>query len=142
MRANHSIGRTVSGGLCPPVTAAYIKRKAPHKVSFTVSEAMHYSRLCALLIDCNASDVDQAAGFWAQALGRAIDAEHPGTRGNYRMLETPLDEPVVQIQPVVGEITGRVGTSSLTFVLYVEKVGDGPSWRFEGLERGWRGSTG
>ena len=61
---------------------------------------MHYSRLCALLIDCNASDIDQAAGFWAKALGRAIDSEHPGTRGNYRMLETPLDEPIVQIQGV------------------------------------------
>ena len=61
---------------------------------------MHYSRLCALLIDCNAPDIDQAAGFWAKALGRAIDSEHPGTRGNYRMLETPLDEPIVQIQGV------------------------------------------
>ena len=64
---------------------------------------MHYSRLCALLIDCNASDVDQAAGFWAKALGRAIDSEHPGTRGNYRMLETPTDEPIVQIQRVEHE---------------------------------------
>src|SRR3954466_1792989 len=61
---------------------------------------MHHSRLCALLIDCNTSDVDQAASFWADALGRPVDANHPGTRGNYRMLETPSDEPIVQIQRV------------------------------------------
>jgi predicted enzyme related to lactoylglutathione lyase len=61
---------------------------------------MHHSRLCALLIDCNVSDIDQAADFWAEALGRPVDHDHPGTRGNYRMLETPPDEPIVQIQRV------------------------------------------
>jgi hypothetical protein len=61
---------------------------------------MHHSRLCALLIDCNVPDIDQAAAFWAGALGRALDPAHPGTRGNYRMLETPPDEPIVQIQRV------------------------------------------
>src|SRR6201981_750026 len=61
---------------------------------------MHYSRLCALLIDCKTADVDEAAAFWAAALGRPVDATHPGTRGNYRMLETPPDEPIVQIQRV------------------------------------------
>jgi hypothetical protein len=64
---------------------------------------MHYSRLCALLIDCNSSDVDKAANFWAEALGRPIDIDHPGTRGNYRMLDTPDDEPIVQIQRVTHE---------------------------------------
>lgn len=61
---------------------------------------MHHSRLCALLIDCNTADIDQAARFWAEALGRPIDAHHAGSRGNYRMLETPPDEPIVQIQRV------------------------------------------
>jgi predicted enzyme related to lactoylglutathione lyase len=64
---------------------------------------MHHSRLCALLIDCNTADVDAAARFWAQALGRPVDPHHPGTRGNYRMLETPPDEPIVQIQRVAHE---------------------------------------
>ena len=64
---------------------------------------MHHSRLCALLIDCKTDDVDAAARFWAQALGRPIDPQHPGTRGNYRMLETPPDEPIVQIQKVAHE---------------------------------------
>ena len=61
---------------------------------------MHHSRLCALLIDCKVADVDAAAGFWAGALGRPVDLDHPGTRGSYRMLETPPDEPIVQIQRV------------------------------------------
>jgi len=61
---------------------------------------MHHSRLCAVLIDCNTSDVDEAAEFWGHALGRKLDANHPGTRDNYRMLETPPDEPIVQIQRV------------------------------------------
>jgi catechol 2,3-dioxygenase-like lactoylglutathione lyase family enzyme len=64
---------------------------------------MHHSRLCALLIDCRTPDVDKAARFWADALGRAVDQNHPGTRGNYRMLETPPDEPIVQIQRVEHE---------------------------------------
>ena len=61
---------------------------------------MHHSRLCAVLIDCNTSDVDEAAGFWGGALGRPVDPAHPGSRDNYRMLETPPDEPIVQIQLV------------------------------------------
>lgn len=60
----------------------------------------HHSRLCAVLIDCKTDDVNQAAAFWAAALGRPIDAAHPGTRGNYCMLETQPDEPIVQIQRV------------------------------------------
>jgi predicted enzyme related to lactoylglutathione lyase len=64
---------------------------------------MHRSRLCAMLIDCNTSDVDEAANYWSQALGRAVDLNHPGSRDSYRMLETPPDEPIVQIQGVEHE---------------------------------------
>jgi len=61
---------------------------------------MHRSRLCAVLIDCKTSNVDEAARFWSQALGRPVDKDHPSTRGNYRMLETPPDEPIVEVQQV------------------------------------------
>jgi hypothetical protein len=44
------------------------------------------SRLCAVLIDCKTSNVDQAARFWGEVLGRPVDPSHPGSRGNYRML--------------------------------------------------------
>ena len=64
---------------------------------------MHHSRLCAVLIDCKTSDVDEAARFWSQALGRPVDPDHPSSRGNYRMLATPPDEPVVEIQRVEHE---------------------------------------
>ena len=64
---------------------------------------MHRSRLCAVLIDCKVADVDEAARFWAEALGRPVDRAHPMSRGAYRMLETPPDEPIVEIQRVEHE---------------------------------------
>jgi glyoxalase superfamily protein len=64
---------------------------------------MHRSRLNGILIDCKVEDVGAAARFWAGALGRPVDPDHPGTRGNYVMLETPPDEISVQIQRVEHE---------------------------------------
>ena len=64
---------------------------------------MHRSRVNGILIDCHVEDIDAAAHFWAEALGRPVDANHPGTRGNYRMLATPPGEISVQIQRVSHE---------------------------------------
>ena len=64
---------------------------------------MHRSRINGLLIDFKTEDIDAAARFWAEALGRAVDPDHPGSRGNYRMLETPAGEVSVQIQRVEHE---------------------------------------
>lgn len=64
---------------------------------------MHRSRLCAILLDCNTDNLDEAARFWAGALGRPVDRDHPGSRGNYLMLQTLPDEPIVQIQRVSHE---------------------------------------
>ena len=64
---------------------------------------MHRSRINGILIDCNTDDIDAAAHFWAEALGRPVDPDHPGTRGNYRMLVTPEGEISVQIQRVEHE---------------------------------------
>jgi predicted enzyme related to lactoylglutathione lyase len=61
---------------------------------------MHRSRINGILIDCKTDDIDAAAQFWAEALGRPIDPDHPGTRGNYVMLETPPGEWSVQVQRV------------------------------------------
>ena len=61
---------------------------------------MHRSRLNGILIDCNVENIGAAAQFWSQMLGRPVDPPHPGTRGNYVMLETPQDEISVQIQRV------------------------------------------
>jgi hypothetical protein len=54
-------------------------------------------------------------------------------------------QPVYLVFPTPGcwEVEGRVADSQiLKFVVEVEKVGDGPPWRFEGLERGWRMTSG
>lgn len=64
---------------------------------------MHRSRINGILIDCNVDDIEGAARFWAEALGRPIDPDHPGTRGNYVMLEGRTDEISVQIQRVEHE---------------------------------------
>ena len=61
---------------------------------------MHRSRINGILIDCNVNDIQEAAQFWAGALGRPVDPDHPGTRGNYVMLEGRPDEISVQIQRV------------------------------------------
>ena len=76
---------------------------------------MHHSRLCSIQIDCHTADIDQAAEFWAGALGRPVDAEHSGTRGNYRMLETPPDEIAVQIQRVDHESRVHIDIETTTF---------------------------
>jgi catechol 2,3-dioxygenase-like lactoylglutathione lyase family enzyme len=73
---------------------------------------MHHSRLCAVLIDCNVSDIDEAARFWAAALGRPVDMKHPSSRGIYRMLETPPGEPIVEIQRVGHESRVHVDIES------------------------------
>jgi len=64
---------------------------------------MHRSRINGILIDCNTDDIGAAAEFWSAALGRPIDPDHPGTRGDYVMLETPTDELSIQLQRVTHE---------------------------------------
>src|SRR5204863_7601538 len=61
---------------------------------------LHGSCHCAVLFDCNTPDVVAAARFWGEALGRPVDLDLPASRGNYRMLETQDDEPIVELQRV------------------------------------------
>jgi Glyoxalase-like domain len=84
---------------------------------------MHHSRLCAVLIDCQTADVDQAAGFWGAALGRPVDLDHPGTRGPYRMLETPPDEPIVQVQRVEHQSRVHLDIETDDIPAEVERLG-------------------
>ena len=64
---------------------------------------VHHSRLCAVIVDCKTDDIDEAARFWGAALGRPVDMNHAGSRGNYRMLETLPDELIVEMQKVEHE---------------------------------------
>ena len=68
---------------------------------------MHHSRLCAVLIDCNTGDVDQAAHFWADALGRPVDLDHPGSEGNYRMLAFGLAMVLIMVFRPRGLVSHR-----------------------------------
>jgi hypothetical protein len=57
---------------------------------------MHRSRLSTFVIDCQTSDVDEAARFWSAALGRPI----VGQEDQYRQLEAKADEPMLLVQQV------------------------------------------
>jgi predicted enzyme related to lactoylglutathione lyase len=96
---------------------------------------MHRSRLCSIQIDCNADDIDRAAQFWAAALGRPVDLAHPGSRTNYRMLETPPDEIAVQIQRVDHDSRAHIDIETddiAAEVARLEKIG---ATVFKQLER-------
>ena len=60
----------------------------------------HRSRINGILIDCDVDDIGDAARFWSEALGRQVNPDHPGTRGDYVMLEDRPDEISIQIQRV------------------------------------------
>lgn len=87
---------------------------------------MHSSRMNGLLIDCRTDDIDNAARFWAEALGRLVDLNHAGSSGSYRMLETPADEMSVQIQRVDHESRVHIDIETddiLAEVARLEKLG-------------------
>ena len=83
---------------------------------------MHRSRINGILIDCNVEDIGEAARFWAEALGRPVDLDHPGTRGNYVMLETPPDEISVQIQRVEHESRVHIDIETDDVAAEVERL--------------------
>ena len=83
---------------------------------------MHRSRINGILIDCKVDDIGEAARFWAAALGRPIDSDHPGTRGNYVMLETPPDEISVQIQRVGHESRVHIDIETDDIAAEVERL--------------------
>ena len=83
---------------------------------------MHFSRINGIPIDCNADDIDAAAAFWGAALGRPVDPDHPGTRGNYRMLETPQGQISVQIQRVDHESRVHIDIETDDIAAEVERL--------------------
>lgn len=61
---------------------------------------MHHSRLCSLVIDCRTDDLESAARFWSQALGRPIREGGTPSGNNYVGLVTHDDEAVIEVQTV------------------------------------------
>jgi predicted enzyme related to lactoylglutathione lyase len=60
---------------------------------------MHRSRIAAFVIDCKTDDVDTAAQFWSQALGRPVVKADPNDH-NYRELAAEDAEPMILLQRV------------------------------------------
>jgi predicted enzyme related to lactoylglutathione lyase len=60
--------------------------------------AMHKSRLSTFVIDCRVEDLDAAATFWGQALGREVK-EVPDDP-NYAELTATREEPLLLLQRV------------------------------------------
>ena len=61
---------------------------------------MHKSRLGGFIIDCQTDDLESAATFWSNALGYAVKASAQPEDAGYRLLDTPPDEPHLEVQQV------------------------------------------
>ncbi len=61
---------------------------------------MHKSQLAGFIIDCQSDDLDQAADFWAQALGMNAESDPDPEEGDYRYLETRPEEIHIEVQKV------------------------------------------
>jgi hypothetical protein len=83
---------------------------------------MHRSRINGILIDCNVDDIGKAASFWAEALGRPVNADHPGTRGDYVMLEDRPDQISIQLQRVDHESRVHIDIETNDIPAEVERL--------------------
>jgi len=61
---------------------------------------MHRSQLCGLIIDCQTEDLDRAAEFWSEALGKEAVRDPRSDNTIYRRLETRPDELDIEVQKV------------------------------------------
>jgi predicted enzyme related to lactoylglutathione lyase len=61
---------------------------------------MHKSRLAGFIIDCRTDDLDQAAGFWSQALGHSLKKSASAEDTGYRLFDTPSDDLHIEVQKV------------------------------------------
>ena len=61
---------------------------------------MHKSRLGTIVIDCRTDDIDAAARFWSEALGRRAETLADPGDSAYRELEGPPGEVKVLVQAV------------------------------------------
>ena len=83
---------------------------------------MHRSRINGILIDCNVNDIDAAARFWGEALGRPVDPEHPGTRNDYVMLEGRPGQISIQVQRVDHESRVHIDIETDDIAAEVERL--------------------
>ena len=60
---------------------------------------MHRSRLSTFVLDCKVDDLEAAAAFWSQALGRDVLPPEPD-EPNYLRIASSEDEPILYVQKV------------------------------------------
>jgi hypothetical protein len=75
--------------------------------------------------------------------GKRLDGRAPPVRAYINDLGDSGIQPSLLLFPTPGcwQVTGQVGDSRLTFVVLVEKVGDGPRRRLQGPAPGFRVSS-
>jgi hypothetical protein len=78
-----------------------------------------------------------------QVGGKRLDGSAPPARAYINDLGDTGIQPSYLLFPTPGcwEITGMVGDGKLTFIVLVEKIGDGPAWRHQGPGQGARVSS-
>lgn len=61
---------------------------------------MHHSRLCNLVIDCQAEELAPHLEFWSRALGKPVANADEDGDGKYAVLGTEADELAILLQRV------------------------------------------
>jgi predicted enzyme related to lactoylglutathione lyase len=61
---------------------------------------MHKSRLAGFIIDCQTSDLEQAATFWSEALGYSLKDAASEASPIYRQMDTGPDGLHIEVQQV------------------------------------------
>jgi len=98
---------------------------------------MHHSRLCSIIIDSKVDDLEAAAKFWSQAIGRPIKSVDVDGEDRYAELDTHDDEPLVLIQKVSHESRVHLDIETDDIEAEVKRLEALGAKRVEFVKRWW-----
>jgi len=98
---------------------------------------MHHSRLCSIIIDSKVDDLEAAAKFWSQAIGRPIKSVDVDGEDRYAELDTHDDEPLVLIQKVSHESRVHLDIETDDIEAEVKRLEALGARRVEFVKRWW-----
>ena len=98
---------------------------------------MHHSRLCSIIIDSRVDDLEAAAKFWSQAIGRPIKSVDVDGEDRYAELDTHDDEPLVLIQKVSHESRVHLDIETDDIEAEVKRLEALGARRVEFVKRWW-----
>ena len=98
---------------------------------------MHHSRLCSIIIDSRVDDLEAAAKFWSQAIGRPIKSVDVDGEDRYAELDTHDDEPLVLIQKVTHESRVHLDIETDDIEAEVKRLEALGAKRVEFVKRWW-----